>query len=274
MTDTAISRSALMAAAARAAHLIVDSAPYVFEDRLAAPLLGDAADELIDYHRQHGDHPVLSGARAQVLCRSRYTEDTLHRSGFSQYVLLGAGLDSYAYRATAGVRVFEVDRAATQDYKRAAVSKAGATSNAPEYVAVDFERDDLLSRLAAHGFDPQRPAVVSWLGVTMYLTREAVERTVSEVARLAPGSLLVLDHMLPEPDRDAAAQGYVAAVGAMTAANGEPWLSFFSPADLAALLDAHGLTAEHASQHEILGARTDALRPSNLTWMTRATVRP
>src|SRR6201994_3932513 len=108
------SNTALTAAAARAAHLIVDDEPRIFADPLAARLLGDQADELIRYHTLHGTHPVLSGARVQVACRSRYTEDALARAvgtGVLQYVIVGAGLDSFAYRsALAGrVRVFEVD---------------------------------------------------------------------------------------------------------------------------------------------------------------------
>jgi methyltransferase (TIGR00027 family) len=260
-----------MAAAARAAHLIVDDAPYVFVDRPAIILLGDRADELLEYHRAHGRHLVLAGARAQVLCRSRHTEDTLAWSGHGQYVILGAGLDTYAYRATSGVSVFEVDQPATQDFKRAALRAARIPEKAA-FVPIDFERDDLVDRLVEHGFDPQRPAVVSWLGVTMYLTRDAVERTIADVARLADGTILVLDHMVPEGARDAAAQAYVDAVGPMNAQHGEPWRTFLSPTDVAELLDRHGLTAEHTSQHEILGTRTDALQPSNLTWITRGTL--
>ncbi|GAA2383267.1 class I SAM-dependent methyltransferase [Dactylosporangium salmoneum] len=269
MTD--ISRTALMAAAARAAHLIVDDQPYVFSDPLAAPLLGERAEELLAYHRLHGEHPVLAGARAQVVCRSRFAEDTLHASGHTQYVLLGAGLDSYAHRAGgSAVRVFEVDRAATQEYKRDAVRSAGL-GGAVEYVAVDFERDDLVARLTAHGFDPALPAVVAWLGVTMYLTPSSVARTVAAVARLAPGSILVLDHMVPEADRDAAASAYVEAVGPVNASHGEPWVSFFSPADMAGVLS--GFATDHVSQEQLLGDRDDALRPSNLTWITRGTLR-
>lgn len=271
-TPAAISRTALMAAAARAAHLIVDDEPHVFADPLAATLLGDRAEELLAYHRAHGGHPVLAGARAQVVCRSRYTEDTLLSSGHTQYVVLGAGLDSYAYRSEATVRVYEVDRAQTQRFKRAALRAAGIAERAA-YVAVDFERDDLLERLVAHGFDPGRPAVVSWLGVTMYLTLDAVLRTVAGVARLAPGSILVLDHMVPQDERDAAAQAYVEAVGPVNAEHGEPWLTFLSPAGLAELLDRHGMSAHSTGQHEILGERSDALRPSNLTRIARGTLR-
>jgi methyltransferase (TIGR00027 family) len=117
------SRSALTAAAARAAHLIVDGEPIIFADTLAAALLGDRAEELIAYHRLHGTHPVLAGARVQVTCRSRYAEDTLARAfgaGVTQYVLLGAGLDSYPYRGglAGGVRVFEVDHRASRAVPR------------------------------------------------------------------------------------------------------------------------------------------------------------
>ena len=117
------SLTALTAAAARAAHLIVDGEPVIFADTLAEAMLGERAEEFIAYHRAHGTHPVLAGARTQVTCRSRYAEDSLARGiegGIGQYVLLGAGLDSFAYRSPlAGqVRVFEVDHPATQEHKR------------------------------------------------------------------------------------------------------------------------------------------------------------
>src|ERR1700733_6541129 len=123
--------SALTAAAARAAHLLVDGQPVIFADPLATALLGNRAEELIAYHRLHGTHPVLIGARVQVTCRSRYAEHALARAigaGVTQYVILGAGLDSFAYRGglPAGrVRVFEVDHPASQQVKRAALAAAG-----------------------------------------------------------------------------------------------------------------------------------------------------
>jgi O-methyltransferase involved in polyketide biosynthesis len=119
--------TAQTAAAARAAHLIVDHEPRIFADTLAEAMLGERAEEFIAYHRAKGTHPVLAGARAQVTCRSRYTEDCLARAierGIGQYVMLGAGLDSFAYRSPlAGrVRVFEVDHPATQEWKRRVVA--------------------------------------------------------------------------------------------------------------------------------------------------------
>ena len=148
-----VSRTAFTAAAARAAHLLVDAAPVIFSDTLAATLLGDHAEELLAYHRLHGTHPVLAGARAQAACRSRFTEERLLRSnsGIDQYLILGAGLDSFAYRTPPGrFRVFEVDRPATQAAKRELLEAAGITApDSVTFVAVDFETDRLRDRLVS-----------------------------------------------------------------------------------------------------------------------------
>jgi O-methyltransferase involved in polyketide biosynthesis len=113
----------MTAAAARAAHLIVDEAPFIFTDAVAAAVLGDHADDLIGYHRQHAGHPVLSAARGQVVGRSRYAEDRLATAvaaGMRQYVLLGARVDTFAYRSPlAGqVRIYEFDHTGTQEWKK------------------------------------------------------------------------------------------------------------------------------------------------------------
>ena len=182
--------TALTAAAARAAHLVVDGEPVIFADTLALALLGERAEELLSYHTSHGTHPVLAGARAQVTCRSRYTEDALARavgSGVTQYVILGAGLDSFAYRSggLAGgrrVRVFEVDHPATQDWKRRALAHARVTvPDGVTFVPADLAADALPGLLAAAGFDGSAPALVSWLGVTMYLTGDAIAATLAAV---------------------------------------------------------------------------------------------
>jgi methyltransferase (TIGR00027 family) len=149
------SETAQTAAAARAAHLLVDRAPLIFADPLAYPLLGERAEELVAYHRGHGDHPVLAGARAAVTTRSRYTEDRLAALGADQYVILGAGLDSYAYRSTGPVRVFEVDHPATQEWKHDRLTDAGiAVPSSVTFVPVDFEGDPLMESLRRNGFDP------------------------------------------------------------------------------------------------------------------------
>ncbi len=286
------SQTALTAAAARAAHLIVDREPMIFADDLAAGLLGERASELIGYHRIHGTHPVLSCARAQVLCRSRFAKDHLAacvRDGMSQYVILGAGLDSFAYRTelAAGervgrplARVFEVDHPATQQWKRGQLAAAGIPEpDRVSFVAMDFERDSLAGRLRRAGFDPSRPAMVSWLGVTMYLTIAAIGQTLAEIGGFAPGTQLIADYMLPAALRDETGQAYAELVAPAAAGRGEPWRSFFAPDDMSALLEEHGLGAvEHVRQRDSVPAalwdRTDSLHPVGLSVLARATVTP
>ncbi|MTE13187.1 SAM-dependent methyltransferase [Nocardia sp. CT2-14] len=268
-----------MAAAGRAAHLIVDSAPYLFQDTVAEALLGERAAELIAYHREFGDHPVLSGTRAAVTTRSHYTEARL-AAGFDQYVVLGAGLDSFAYRSplATSTAVFEVDHPATQEWKRELLSAAGIDPGATRFVGVDFECDDLATELAAHGFDPTRPALVSWLGVAMYLTESAVTATLDTLSAFAPGTELVMEYALPPELRDERGRVYGEFAIPATAEQGEPWLSYFTPESLTALLERCGFTAvAHISQREAVDEevwrRDDGLCPADLCRLGRATIR-
>jgi methyltransferase (TIGR00027 family) len=284
MNDGQPSQTALTAAAARAAHLIVDDDPPIFADTLAYALLGDRAEEFIGYHRAHGGHIILSSARAAVTTRSRYTEDRLAegvRRGIAQYVILGAGLDSFAYRSDPGgqVRVFEVDHPATQRWKRRLLTDAGiAIPGSVTFVPVDFEAESLADRLVAGGFDPSRPALVSWLGVTMYLTREAIGQTLAVIGGFAAGTEIVIEYMLPAELRDAAGDAYAEAVMPVAAERGEPWLTFLSPQEMSALLQEHGFgLIEHVRQHDAIDAalweRSDAVRAGELSVLARASVR-
>ena len=270
--------TALTAAAARAAHLIVDGEPVIFADTLAEAMLGERAAELTAYHRTNGAHPVLAGARAQVTCRSRYAEDHLARGierGITQYVLLGAGLDSFAYRCALArrVRVFEVDHPATQEYKRGVL----AVPEGLTFVPVDFTRDSLASALGEAGFDTARPAFVSWLGVTMYLDESATEATVSVLGGFAAGSEVILDYMLPAGRRDAAGQAYAELVGQAAAERGEPWRSAFAPETMAALLARHGFgPVRDVGHRDMIPAaawdRRDALAPVELSHLAHAMI--
>jgi methyltransferase (TIGR00027 family) len=269
------SQTARTAAAARAAHLIVDHEPYIFADTSAAALLGDHADELISYHTAHGTHPVLAGARAQVTCRSRYTEDALAvavGTGIAQYLILGAGLDSFAYRNPfPALRVFEVDHPATQAWKRAALPEpAGVT-----YIPADLATTDLREVLREAGFDFGARAFVSWLGCTMYLGRGAIARTLAAIGALAPHSELVLDYILPAGLRDGDGRLYADLVGQAAAEQGEPWLSVFSPAEAEQTIAANGLTViRNLSLRESVPAelweRADSLRPARLACLVHA----
>ncbi len=281
MEDGQPSLTALTAAAARAAHLIVDGEPRIFADTLAASLLGERAEELISFHRLHGTHPVLAGARVQVACRSRYTEDALARASVAQYVILGAGLDSFAYRAAAAgrFRVFEVDHPATQEWKRRALAAARVpVPDAVTFVAADLAADSLAGRLAAAGFDPAAPALVSWLGVTMYLTPDAVAATMTAVSGFAPGTELIADYMLPPGMRDEAGAVYGELVARASAERGEPWRSSFAPGEITAMGRQSGFAdVRNVRQRDTIPAalwqRPDALRPADLAVLFHGVVR-
>ena len=273
----------MTAAAARAAHLLVDSEPRIFADTLAGLLLGDKAETYIRYHSEHGDHPLLADTRTQATCRSRFTEDQLALAaerGITQYVILGAGLDSFACRSgLAGrLRVFEVDHPATQERKRAVLAAAGlAEPPTLTWVPVNFETDELTASLTAAGLDPAAPAFVSWLGVTMYLTAEAIGATLASLSRLAPGSELVADYMLTADLRDADGATYAGLVMPDSERRGELWLSFFTPEQMTGLLTRHGFTGvRHVRQRDAVSAalweRTDRLRPIELSRLCHAIV--
>jgi methyltransferase (TIGR00027 family) len=275
------SQTALTTAAARAAHLIVDTGPTIFSDTLALALLGDEGDELVDYHRRHGEHPVLSAARALVVCRSRYTEDRVIEAaarGVSQYVILGAGLDTFAHRQATDsrLRVYEVDHQASQEDKRERLAAAGiAVPASLTHVPVDFETETVTEDLGRAGFDPSAPAVVSWLGVTMYLTAEAIGQTLAAVGRWAPGTELMVEYMLDVDSRDAAGQSYIDQMMPLAAQRGEPWLSPLAPADIEGMLIAAGFNrVRHVAQRDMVPApawvRSDSLRPARLSAIAHA----
>ncbi|MFD7641652.1 class I SAM-dependent methyltransferase [Kitasatospora sp. NPDC059795] len=285
MDYRAPSRTALMSAAARAAHLLVDQQPPIFADTLASALLGERADELLGYHRAFGAHPILAGARTSAVTRSRCTEDRLAeavaRRGIDQYVVLGAGLDTFAYRSELAhpIRVFEVDHPAMQEWKRARLTAAGiAVPTTVSFVPLDLEQGDLTDALTAAGFDTERPAVVSWLGVTMYLGTEAIGRVLSAVGALAPGTELLTEHLLPAEHRDPAGQLYAEQVHAAVAENGEPWRTFLTVEEMDTLLTGHGLRPlGYLRQRDTLvpqpwEERTDALRPFELSVLAHAVV--
>lgn len=272
------SPSALMSAAARAAHLEVDRAPYLFEDRYAPALVEALGDEPLTYHRRFPTEPVLVGARVSTALRSRFAEERLASSDASQYVVLGAGLDTSALRAAPGLAVFEVDRPGVLEWRRAGFE--AARLDAPDrtrQVAVELGREPLLPALLAAGLDPERRAFVSWLGTTMYLDEPAVRQTLGELAALAPGSEVVADHVLPATLRDDAGRAYARAVSAAAGAGGEPWRWSPGPVELRALLTTCGFDAittlpDADAVDTAAWRRTDHLRPMRLIGLVHARV--
>ena len=276
------SRTALRVATSRAAHQVFD-APRILEDPLAVPIIGSvAAGEILAEPQRYQTLPARY-LRAFVVARSRVAEDTLAEAvgrGVSQYVVLGAGLDTFAYRNPhgAGLRVFEVDYAATQEWKQGQLRAAGiALPDSLSFVPIDFETQTLPERLREAGFRADAPAVFSWLGVSMYLTREAVTGTLRYVASLPAGSAIVFDYAAALDTLSLARRLIVRAVMLRVAAAGEPWRTFFDPRRLPTEVEALGFThAEDIAPATLNGwffdGRGDRLRVGEIPRLMRARV--
>jgi methyltransferase (TIGR00027 family) len=183
---------------------------------------------------------IFKLARSAVVMRSRYVEEELDRAiehGVSQYVILGAGLDSFAYRkpgVTNALRVFEVDYPATQAWKRTRLQELDlATPSNLAFVSLDFQKDSLIERLRNSGYRPDAMGFFSWLGVTLYLTRDAIFDTLRKVASLARGTEIIFEYELADALLDDEAREVRKLLMDEAAARGEPQFSFFEPAELA-----------------------------------------
>jgi methyltransferase (TIGR00027 family) len=236
------SRTARGAAAHRAVHQTLEGG-VIFSDPFAIDILGDDTRAILPEMAADPSHQSM---RLFIAARSRFSEDKLSACvarGVRQVVVLGAGLDTFSLRnphADLGVRVFEVDYPATQGWKRERLKQAGlAIPSSLTFAPIDFERQSLADGLGAAGFRADRPAFFQWLGVSPYLTREAIVTTLDFVAGL-PESEIVFDYTEPiasyPPDRRA----NLMAIAERAAAWGEPWLSLFDPAEMSSLLQGRG----------------------------------
>jgi methyltransferase (TIGR00027 family) len=257
----------------RAMHVQVDPPPHVLEDEIGLRLVAPAAD-----WRRRGDMDpgATSMFRAGIVARSRYIEDLVTEQagdGVGQYVLLGAGLDTFAQRRpelAGSLRVFEVDRPGPQLWKRQRLLELGY--NVPAWlrmVPVDFEAGaSWWERLVAGGFDAGQPAIVASAGVSMYLTAEANEATLRRLASLAPGSTLVMTFQLPLDllDEDDRPGRQFAENGAR--ASGTPFISFFAPPDMLALARSAGFAQVRHVSADLLNQRYFAGRADGLRMST------
>lgn len=237
------SRTALAAAAHRAAHQIVERG-RIFSDPLAARILGADPEALA---REAEEHASRRRMRIFIAVRTRFAEDALAAAverGVSQAVVLGAGLDTYAYRNQfGGLGVFEVDHPATQAWKRERLAAAEIpVPPSLTFAPVDFERQSLPDGLADAGFDRARPAFFTWLGVVPYLTEEAVWSTLAFIAGLPNGAHVVFDYADPPETLEAEHRAYHDARAARVDALGETWLTYFEAPTLRTKLLALGFT--------------------------------
>jgi methyltransferase (TIGR00027 family) len=264
--------SALRVAILRAAHQLLDS-PLVFADPLAARILGAAEEESLRNDPSRYNTPLLKRLRASLVVRSRVAEEEWARSkqsGIHQYVILGAGLDTFAYRNPDpdGSRIFEVDLPATQQWKRQCLRSAGLLEPVSlSFVPLDFECSTLAEGLARAAFCPTEPAFFSWLGVTMYLEENVVKDTLRYIASLAPGSGVVFDYAVLPTLLSPVERPGMKVLAARAAEHGERWKTFFDPPSMGETLRSLAFsTVEDLSPEELndryFSGRTDGLRKS------------
>ncbi|MEP7113962.1 MAG: class I SAM-dependent methyltransferase [Ilumatobacteraceae bacterium] len=262
--------SAVRTALWRALHVQIDDPPHLIEDEIGLAL----ADPDRGWRERPDMHPIGTRAyRAAIVARTRFVEDLLVEEGIDQYVLLGAGLDTFAQRhpeLSERVSVFEIDAPAPQAWKRQRLHELGyGVAEHLHFVPVDFESDhDWWAALVDVGFDATARALVSSSGVSMYITKAATATTLDRLAQMVPGSIIVMTFMLPlELVADADRPGLEgAARGAR--ASGTPWISFYTPDEIVALAHKAGFaSAQHVSTAEIadryLAGRTDGLRAAS-----------
>lgn len=246
MIESRPSRTAERVALRRAAHQLLDD-PRVYDDPLALAILGDAqAAAMRADPRRFEDGPVARPLRAFLAVRSRLAEDTLAQAvavGVRQYVVLGAGLDTFAYRNPyPNLRVFEVDHPATQAWKRQRLAEAHiAVPEGVTFAAVDFATAPLPQALRTAGLRSEEPTFFSWLGVTPYLEPSNVLATLAAIAPFAAnGGGVVFDYNTPPASLAPARRAAFEALAARVAAAGEPFRGFFEPEALVAAMRAMG----------------------------------
>ncbi|MET3877268.1 SAM-dependent methyltransferase [Chitinophaga sp. OAE865] len=256
----------------RALHVQTDARPHIIEDEIGLKLVAPDAD----WQQRPDMHPDFTKRlRASMVARARFIEDMVqeeYKLGTRQYVILGAGLDTFAQRQpqiASQLQVFEIDQPGTQTWKQQRLTELGF--GIPEwlhFVSVDFEISSWWEQLIKAGFDTGKPAMIACTGVTLYLTREAIFATLRQMAGLAPGSKLAMTFYLPldlmeEEDRPLQ---LIAEKGARAA--GTPFISFFSPEEMQALAQEAGFKeVEIVSSGNIarryFAGRTDGLSPAS-----------
>ncbi len=244
MLEQEPSRTAFAAAAYRAAHQVVDQG-RIFQDPFALPILGLTAETIVDSAQAQ---QAQGGMRFFIASRARFAETALERGvearGVEQLVVLGAGLDTFAYRNPLGDRlqIFEVDFPATQLWKKRRLKDAGiAIPETLAFAPVDFERDSLLGGLEAAGFAAGKRSCFMWLGVVPYLTLAAVSATLTSIGGLKRGAEVVFDDSDPPASLSPEMRALQAERAARVAALGELFLTYCEPPALHTLLSRFGL---------------------------------
>jgi len=271
MDPAKASATAAGVAVARGAHRSCDQPPWVLDDPFALQLAGPRWAEIQSASEAAFPETALRQSRASVVARSRYAEDRLVSGGYRQYVILGAGLDSFAWRRAdliGWLRLFEVDHPASQAWKLDRIAELDLpVRDGHVFAPVDFETTPLCDGLTRAGLDWSQPAFFSWLGVIIYLTPEAITATLNTVSGCGTGSEIVLSYDAPDAFLDDTAREMVKIEARQVAATGEPYTTRMSPAQAETLIESAGLeVVEHLAPQALydryFAERSDGLRPS------------
>lgn len=272
MQEKMTSSTAIFATMFRAFHQTIDSEPKILTDPvsviLAKQFEGSAAWASFGALPQ----PLLKMARAALVLRSRFTEDVLQETvsrGECQYVILGAGYDTFAHRQPSWAQatpIFEVDHPATQESKRTTLRAAALSDPANlHYCPADFQTTSLRDTLAEASFDVDIPSVFSCLGVTQYITRAAIRSTLEFIQSLPQSSTVVFSFVLTDAILAGEDRHFIAEIGRLAEAKGEPFLSRFDPEELQQLLRDSGFSSVYHLLPEVAEERYFLDRADGLT---------
>jgi len=279
--EAAPSRTAMLAAVARGLLRMEAMPPWVLDDAFALVLVGPAWQELRKGLISLFPAEVVREVLAAVCTRSRYAEDRLAAGAFAQYVILGAGLDSFAWRRPdllRSLRVFEVDHPASQAWKLERVSDlALPLSDSQVFVPVDFEAESLQDALRTAGFDWDQRALFSWTGVAPYLTASAIASTLRTIAGAATGSEVVFSYRTEEPVLDEVGREFIRIYAPLAASLGEPLQPGWPVIEIDQLISRSGLkVVDHPARADLeeryFADRADGLRPYNVETLVTARV--
>ena len=268
--ESAPSRTAMFAAVSRGLFRLETASPWVLDDVLALVLVGPVWQQLRDRFDPLFPGPVIREARAAVCTRSRYAEDRLAADAFTQYVILGAGLDSFAWRRPdllGSLTVFEVDHPASQAWKLERVRDLGLPlSDSQVFVPADFEAGPVHDVLGPAGFDWAQPAMFCWTGVAPYLTAQAIESTLRTIAAAACGSEVVLSYLAEDCVLDDVGTEFAQTYTPIAASVGEPLQPGWPVSEIERRNSRCGLkVVDHPTradlQQRYFAGRADGLRP-------------
>ena len=264
MSDYKASRTAIGTAYLRAAHQLLDAQPRILDDPVALSLLGPGALQLIKNKANDYRTPESLALRTHIVLRSRFAEDRLAAAvlcGVAQYVILGAGFDTFALRQPSwaqALKIYEVDHPKTQAVKRSHLASAGfAMPENAVFADIDFEQQSLYDGLLRHHISMDEPTFFSWLGVTMYLKEDAIDAVLRSVAMFPTGSEIVLTFVPPPGDSPSPLARIVASLG-------EPWVSYFEPDTLEAKMRVAGFSKVAFLSSAEAEARYFRQRPGDL----------